>query len=117
MIDPFGVAKNVDFSRPDEKAIKVEISLHPLTGYTSTIGDAVKQAVVDYIAALSIGADVVTTRLYLPANLYGAADSATFELTLIRIALLAGSFGTADITIAFDELATLLLANVTLLIV
>lgn len=117
VLDPFGVPKNVYFSRPTPEPIAIEISLHPLTGYTSSVGDAVQQAAVDYINAFAIGDDVITTKLYLPTNLYGGPGSATFEIALIRVKHVGGAFGTADITIAFDQLATAQLADITLLIV
>lgn len=115
--DPNGVPKNVNFSRPDVQALEVEIELHPLTGYASTVGDQVTAAVAAYINASAIGADVITTRLYLPANLYGATDSATFEIMSIQIAKLGDPLGTADIAIAFDELAQIDPADVTLTLV
>ncbi len=114
--DPYGTARDVKFSRPTQVPIFVEISLHPLQGYTSAIGDAAKAAVVAYIEALLIGDDVILTRLYMPANLYGALDSTTYEITLIRIKK-SGSFAAADIVIAFNEIATAIIANATLLIV
>ncbi len=116
-LDPYGVPKAVKFSRPDVQALEVEIELHPLTGYASTIGDQVKAAVAAYINASAIGADVVTTRLYLPANLYGATDSATFEIVSIQIAKSGDPLGAADIAIAFDELAQIDPADVTLTLV
>lgn len=118
VVDPFGVPKAVNFYRPTPVAIAMEISLHPLAGYASTFGDAVEQAAVDYVNSLSIGDDVVTTRLYVPCNLYFGAGSSTFEITLIRIKKVSGgSFSTADIVIAFNEVASAALGNVTLLIV
>jgi hypothetical protein len=112
VLDPFGVPKTVDFSRPTVVDMWVEIRIHPLASYTSAIGEALQQAVVDYGNGLDIGADVITTRLYLPANLFGAVDSATYEVTSIRIKKTGGVYGTADVVIAFDELAAFDLARI-----
>lgn len=110
-----GVTVPIRFFRPDVIEIKLTITLDALPGYTSAIGAAVKQALADYVNALADGGDVFYTRLFLPANLFGAPESLTYEVTAMQIALLAGSFGTADIPIAFNDRASLLLANITLI--
>lgn len=117
VIGPQGLPAIIRFSRPTIVTLEVEVTIHPLAGYTSTIGDRLSQAVVDYGNALGIGDDVITTRLYLPAQLNGAADSSTYELTLLRICKTGGALGTADVAIAFAELASFDISDVTLVVV
>lgn len=116
--DEQGVNYLIRFSRPDQIAIKVEIELHALLGYTSIIGDTIASQVAAYVNNLDIGQDVVLTRLYLPANLYGAADSAKFEILSggITLAKVADSLGTADIAIAYNERATLAVSDVSIVV-
>lgn len=105
--DPYGVPTPIRFSRPTQVDINVDITLVPLDGYTSVIGEAIKTAVAAYIEALPIGQDVITSRLYMPANLYGGVGSETFTLSAdaITIYKTGDPPSEADIAIAFDEIA------------
>lgn len=105
VVDAAGVGNTINFYRPTVATIGVEVSLTALTGYTSAVGEAIKAAVAAAITALEIGSIVRLTKLYVPANLAGAADGATFNVTLLRIKKNAGGFGTADIALAFNEAA------------
>ncbi|MDB5444984.1 MAG: hypothetical protein JWQ97_301 [Phenylobacterium sp.] len=134
-LDPYGVAKPISFSRPSLVQIQAQVTIHPLAGYTSVIGDNILQAVVDYIngldpslassrtyspdvvkllTGLGIGTSVYRGRLYLPANLFGGAGAGTYEVTGLQICVVGGSLGTADIAIAFNQLAQAQLTNVSL---
>ena len=118
VVDSGGHSNTINFYRPTNVTITVAVTLHPLTtGYTTTIGNNLKQAIVDYINALAIGDDVERTRLYLPAQLYGAADSLTYNVTSLLIAKSPASPGSADLTLAFNEVAVCTLADVTLTVV
>lgn len=103
--DPFGVPKAIKFSRPDPIAIEVQITLEALGGYTTATGVAIKAAVAAYINALKIGANVVNSRLYTPANLYGGVGSDAYEINTLTMNKTGSPPGTADIVIAFDEIA------------
>lgn len=118
VVDSVGVAHTINYYVPTPKTITVAVSLHPLTsGYTSAIGVSVVAAIVSYINALMIGDDVERARLYLPAQLYGSADSLTYNITAIQIAISPGAVGTSDLTIAFNERATTTTGSVTLTLV
>lgn len=113
IVDSDGVSNTIRFFRPTVSNVKVAVTLHALTGYTSLIGSAIQTAVANYINALKIGDDVMITRLYLPAQLNGNSDSLTFEIVGVQAALLAGTLGTSDIVIPFNGLAQCSAANVT----
>lgn len=116
--DSKGVTYYIQFSRPDQIVTKVEITIRARPGYTSAVGAQLLQSVADYINALEIGQDVVLTRLYLPANLYGAAISETFEIVSggVQIAKVADSYATTDIDIAYNERATADVADFSLVV-
>jgi len=114
VLDDAGVVHNIRFFVPTETSIKVGITIQSFQGYTVTMGDAIKQAVADYINALPIGQDVFISRLYLPAQLYGGLNSALFELQVLQIAINPGAVGDADIPIAFNARAVCSIANITL---
>lgn len=103
--DVYGLLNAINFYRPTSAVIGVEVTVASLVGYTTGFADLIKAAVATAINALSIGDDVLLTKLYVPANLPGRAEGATFNITLLRIKKNAGAFGTADIVLAFNEMA------------
>lgn len=115
--DVYSALYNIHFYPPTSVPIKVGITLHSLTGYSSAVADAIKQSLVDYVNALPIGQSVFLTRLYLPALLNGGSMVSTYEIVTLQIALLAGVLGSSDITIAFNQQASLTLADVAITVV
>jgi hypothetical protein len=109
--DDYGT-RTIKFFRPTDVPIAVNISLTALAGYNTIIGSNLQQAIVDYINKLGIGQSIRRTRLYNPAQLYGAADSLTYEITDIQIAGNGVAMGDSDINIAFNQLATCQLSDV-----
>lgn len=116
--DSMGIPHDIRFYVPTPKTITVAISVHPLNGgYTSAIGAQIKQALMDYINALTIGDDIERVRLYLPAQLYGAPASLTYNVTSLQIAIAPGAVGTSDLVLAFNERAITTLSDITLTVV
>ena len=115
--DRYGVPNTINFYRPTNVTIKVEVTISALSGYLTAYADSIKQALVDYIATLGIGDDVYLTKLYVPANLSGTAAGLTFDISLLRIAKNAGAFGTSNIVLAFNEVAISLTTDITVIVV
>jgi uncharacterized phage protein gp47/JayE len=113
--DQYNVANTIKFYRPTDATIGVEVSLTAMTGYLSTYADQIKAAVVEYISGLNIGDDIYITKLYVPANLMNIPAGETFNVTQIRIKKNAGSFGTSNLTLAFNEIAQCALTDVTVI--
>jgi uncharacterized phage protein gp47/JayE len=114
VIDTYGNVIPVNFYRPTEVPIAVAITIKGLPGYNSDIGAQVVSAIAAYINALTIGTDVLLTRLYLPANLSGSANSLTFEITSLAIAAKPGTPSASDVAIAFSEVASCATSDITL---
>lgn len=106
VLDRYGVPNTINFYRPTLVNIGVKVSITAGIGYTTGYADLIKQAVADSINALGIGDDVIVTRLYVPANLPGVPAGTTFEITALQVKKNAGSYGTANITVAFNEVTT-----------
>lgn len=111
--DEYGVTRAIKFYRPTTATIKVAISITALAGFTTAIETAIKQACVDWINDLDIGEDVEFAEIYVPANLNGLPDRRTYKITALTIAKNAGSPGTSDLVIAFNEAPTAALADIT----
>lgn len=103
--DQYGLPNLINFFRPTVATISVEITIQALTGYTTDYADLIAADVAASIKSLEIGDDVLITKLYVPANLPGQAAGATYDITLLRIKKNAGSFGTSNLTLAFNEVA------------
>jgi uncharacterized phage protein gp47/JayE len=117
VIDTYGNVIPINFYRPTEVPIAAAITIKALPGYNADIGAQLVAAVAGYINALSIGADVLMTRLYLPANLSGSASSFTFEVTSLAIAKKPATPTTADVAIAFNEVASCAIADIALTVI
>lgn len=105
-LDRYNMPNTIKFFRPTSAQVGVEVTIKALPGYTTGFADLIKQAIADLINNLEIGEDVLINRLWGPALLPGNAAADTFDLTLIRIKKNAGGFGTSNLVIAFNEVAS-----------
>jgi uncharacterized phage protein gp47/JayE len=116
--DNKGVPNLIRFYELTQVVLTMIITIHPLIGYVSTTGDTLKQAVADFVNnTLSIGEDSYRSRLFTPANLTSPGLGDTFVVTDIKQARDAGMPGEGDIVISFIETATLIVSNITLVLV
>lgn len=111
--DRAGNTRIINFFRPEETTVYVSISLKALSGYTNAIGTAAAQAVADYIAGLSIGDVIYTTRLYKYATLDSNAGGLTYDILDIQIGTTAGSLSGGNITLPFNARAVCTVSDVT----
>lgn len=117
IFDRYGVPNTINFFRPTPVDMKVEVSLTAFTGYTTGYDALIADAVAASINALKIGADVLITKLYVPANLPGTVPGTTFDIIQIRIAKVGDAFGVINVPILFNEAAECLASNVTVVVV
>jgi len=106
----------ISFSRSTDIPIYVAITLKVFTGYTTQIGEQIKQAIADYINSLTIGDDVLLSRIYSPANLgvVSGGNAKYYDINALTIGKSAGSQAAANIVIAFNESASCSTANIAL---
>lgn len=112
--DTYGNPHDISFSRPDVVPIFVAITIRAFTGYTSQIGEEIKQAVADYINSLKIGDSVLLSRIYSPANLgvVSGGNARYYDIIELMIGKSVESEAAANITIAYDEAASCQTANI-----
>lgn len=103
--DKNGMTQNVNFFRKADVAVYAQVELKPLMGYTSDIGEEIKAAIADYINNIDIGEPVRIHRLYLPANLNGAENRATFDLVGLAIGTSPGALSGNNVDVAFNAAA------------
>jgi len=104
-VDARGVPNTIDFFRPTNVLIDVQVTLKALTGYTDTIGDQIKQSLADYLNNLLFGKNVLNSKLYCPANLDddNSEGSDSFDITSIRTRRGTDPYTENNINIAFFE--------------
>jgi uncharacterized phage protein gp47/JayE len=115
--DDAGIIHNISFFVPTLVQIRASLQIEALVGYSGTTGNAIKQAIADYINALPIGQDVVIARLYLPAQLNGGPGSEQFDLQSLLISVVPNPPTNIDVTIPFNSSAACNLADITLTVV
>ncbi|MBC2659820.1 baseplate J/gp47 family protein [Pseudomonas sp. MSSRFD41] len=115
VLNVYGMPITIKFSRPTYRAITVAVTLKALSGYTSTTGVAVQQAVSDYINQVAIGggpsASVEWADALTAAN--SVEGSTTFKLTSLVLTG-PGGVGVPDVPLAFNQAATCTPASVVL---
>lgn len=115
--DAVGVPRTIRFYRPTLVPVSVAITLHALTGYSTAIAAQIQAAVAAYVNALAIGQSVMISRLYVPAQLNGSSASLSFEIVTLLAAIKPAANGSTDLAIAFNAVATLAVADVTITVV
>ncbi|EIV2971412.1 baseplate J/gp47 family protein [Cronobacter sakazakii] len=105
--DLYGYPHVIHFSRPTLVSVQVNIRLKAFMGYTTEIGAQIKTAVADYINSLSIGDDVLLSRVYSPANLgvVSGGNARYYDITALTLGRTTATLAAANINIAYDEAA------------
>ena len=113
-VDPYGIPHPINFSIPTQETIAAAVTVIPLTGYSDGVGVEIIQSMSNYISGLGSGTSLLNTRLIAPALLRGPStpplanpnDPNTYELVLpIQASIGTVASGTADIAIAFNQIA------------
>lgn len=97
------VPVKIKLQRPEDVPISVVIELTALDGYTTVIQEQIQTAIAEYINSISIGGDIYYRKLYVPAQLSNATDSATYDITSIKVSRDLDTPTEANITLAFNE--------------
>lgn len=116
VLDTYGNPHVISFSRSTDVPIYGHITLKAFTGYTSQIGVQIQQAVADYINGLTIGDDVLLSRIYSPANLgvVSGGNARYYDITELLIGKSSGSVSASNIDIAYDASASCSTANISI---
>jgi uncharacterized phage protein gp47/JayE len=114
--DVYGNLHVIEFSRPVDVPIYVAITITAFIGYTTAIGNQIKTAIADYINSLSIGADVLLSRVYSPANLgvVSGGNSQYYDIIDLQIGKVSTALAAANINIAWNESPTCDVNNIIL---
>lgn len=116
--DTYGNPHVISFSRSVDVPVHVSIKLKAFAGYTTQIADEIKAAVASYINSLSIGDDVLLSRVYSPANLgvVSGGNARYYDITELLIGKYAFALSANNIVIAYDESASCSAANISVVV-
>ncbi|CBA33439.1 hypothetical protein CTU_34130 [Cronobacter turicensis z3032] len=114
--DLYGYPHVIRFSRPTLISVQVNIRLKAFMGYTTEIGAQIKAAVAGYINSLSIGDDVLLSRVYSPANLgvVSGGNARYYDIAALTLGRTTNTLAAANIDIAYDEAAYCTPDNITI---
>lgn len=114
--DRQGNPHTVSFSRSVNVPVFVAIQLRVLAGFTTQVEQDIKAAIAAWIATLTIGDDVLISRLYSPANLgvMDGGEGRSYDITGLTIGRSAAALTTANIITAWNEVPSCALENITI---
>ncbi|EMM0382375.1 baseplate J/gp47 family protein [Pluralibacter gergoviae] len=116
--DKYGNPYTIRFSRPVDVPIYVAITISVFTGYTSEIGAQMRQEIADYINSLAIGANVLLSRVYSPANLgvVSGGNARYYDINELLIGRSEDSVAVANVVMRYDESASCSTDNITIVV-
>lgn len=116
--DKYGNPYNIRFSRPSDVPIYVSITIRALSGYTSIVGDQIKNEVSAYINSLTIGSSVLLSRIYSPANLgvVSGGNAKFYDITELVIGTSVDKLASANIILAYGDLASCKVDNISIVV-
>ena len=108
--DKFGYQREIKFSRPTPINIYIQLELTTDQNFPENGQDLIREAIINYVDGLSIGQDVLYSRLYTPAN-----SVKGHYIDSLAIGLSPSSLGVSNIAVPFDAVAQALPENITFL--
>ena len=115
VIDPQGLPITINYFVLVQTPIFVSLTIKALTGYVSSTGAAIQNAVVDFINSLTIGQAVRISWVQAAAQMISnPAIGETFEVTILTQGITASPVGTVDIIIPFNQQAISIVSNIVL---
>lgn len=114
VLDQQGVPTTIRWFRPVDKEIIVTVHLKALSGYSSDLGDRVKQAVVSYLETLPAGRSVINSELWQAALSADTGKYASFSIVGVDAYLQGDTPSSDDIILEFNEEATSSTGDVTI---
>jgi uncharacterized phage protein gp47/JayE len=101
--DQYGIPHYLYYSPLEKVNVTWQVTLTRLSGYTTDASSAIASSLATWTNDVGIGNGIQVHKGYLPAQLYGAAQSKTFNVTDIKVARDGGTLQAADVNILFDE--------------
>jgi uncharacterized phage protein gp47/JayE len=127
-IDTAGTNRQISYFVPNQVPIACQVTLSPLTGFTTDIQAQIAAVISAYGNTLGLSQNVRRTRVFVPANLSGPAAvnffqaalggtfaaavvasqaaSMTYEIVDVQLSRDGAAVSDADVVLAFNEIST-----------
>lgn len=92
----------IKFSRPTQIGIKIKASLQIYEGFPTTGMLDIKNAIIEHFNNMTFGEDVILSRLYIPMQVVEGVGIRNIEIAKVE-----EDYGTNDIEINYNEIATI----------
>ena len=112
--DVFGSSNTIRFYRPTYVDVYCELQLTPLSGYSTSVADAIKQAIVDYLDKLTIGTNLYLSQIWEAALSVSPDIRPYFALDSVSIGTADDSLSSSSIIANFDEKLKTSIENITI---
>jgi len=106
--DKYGYQREIKFSRPTPVNIYIKLDITIDQNFPENGYDLIKQAIIDYVNSLSIGQDIIYSRLYTPIN-----SVPGHQVNSMLIGKTSPPTGVNNIVTMFDEVGQVLPENIT----
>lgn len=100
IVDSFGYTRTINFSRPVEVPVYIQIQLTTNNNFPADGEQKIKQALIEYVNQQKIQSGIVYSRLYTPIN-----SVPGHQVDSLLIGTDPDNLSTQNISLAFDEIA------------
>lgn len=114
--DAHGMPLDIKFYRPTPVTITATITIASLPSFSSDYEDLITQSIIDLVASIGIGNDVLFSKFFSAAYLNGAAAGSTYTVSTIEIGKNSDPQSDINIPIDFDELPGSVEADITIVV-
>lgn len=112
-----GNVTTIRFYRPTYKPVYVKVAITRLNGYTDDYETKIKEALVDYINGLQISDTLyISVLMSVAIGQMGTLTNPEFAVTSVQISLDGSTWSSSDLTMNFNEVASAVLANMTVVV-
>lgn len=101
--DSQGLPHNISFDRPVNLPIYISLTISKDSSFPADGVILIEDALLTYISTLSIGEDIMYSRLYTPIN----NSTGGFYVNTLRVGTTAAPTGTSNVTVPFNNIANL----------
>lgn len=105
----------IHFQRPTSKTVYVKVTVVPLSGYSSSYADDIKQKIVEYINGLAIAEPVYKSSIFSVAmSAMPSMSSPAFSISDVKFSTDGSTWNLDTYPINWNEVAATTVANITI---
>lgn len=114
--DRYGNPNTIRFYRPSDTSVYITFTIKALSGYSSAVGDQIKQAIVDYVSKLGIGNNLYISQIWEAILSVSPDIKPYFSLKSVVQGTSQGSQSDSDLTASFNTQYTTSVENISLVL-